>query len=36
MRGQTRLRRWSMGGVTDPKLSLAQRSMVKKEKPPLK
>ena len=32
MLGQARLRRWSMGSATGPKLCLAQRSKVKKEK----
>ena len=31
---QARLRRWSMGGAIGPKLCLAQRSKVRKEKPP--
>ena len=34
VQGQARLRRWSMGGATGPKLCLAQRSKVRKEKPP--
>ena len=37
MRGQARLRRWSIGGATGPfKLTFAQRSMVRKEKNTLK
>ena len=36
VQGQARLRRWSTGGATGPKLRLAQRSMVRKEKPPWK
>ena len=31
MQGQARLRRWSMGGATCPKLCLAQRSKVRKK-----
>ena len=36
MQAQARLRRCSMGGATGPKLRLAQRSMVRKEKSTLK
>ena len=34
VQGQARLRMWSMGDATGPKLCLAQRSKVRKENPP--
>ena len=34
MPGQARLRRWSMGSATGPITNLAQRMIVRKEKPP--
>ena len=33
VQGQARLHRWSTGGATGPKLCLAQRSKMRKEKP---